>query len=142
MQAKYLRFRSSGFQFRFVCLRHSRGRLPLRRPTLVTWDSPELELSARYVGTESKSGTDGHMHHIVVSDEAHLLDRAQLEELRLLTNAEMDSASPVRGPPREAALEALDAPALQRSPVVLIPERRRTHRMSLLSVDALGRLRF
>ena len=27
-------------------------------------------------------------------DEAHLLDPAQLEELRLLTNAEMDSASP------------------------------------------------
>lgn len=31
---------------------------------------------------------------IVVVDEAHLLDAAQLEELRLLTNAEMDSASP------------------------------------------------
>src|SRR5260370_2920632 len=27
-------------------------------------------------------------------DEAHLLDPAQLEELRLLTNSEMDSASP------------------------------------------------
>jgi len=31
---------------------------------------------------------------LVVVDEAHLLDAAQLEELRLLTNAEMDSASP------------------------------------------------
>jgi hypothetical protein len=30
-------------------------------------------------------------------DEAHLLDPAQLEELRLLTNAEMDSASPFAG---------------------------------------------
>ena len=31
---------------------------------------------------------------VVVVDEAHLLDTSQLEELRLLTNAEMDSASP------------------------------------------------
>jgi len=30
-------------------------------------------------------------------DEAHLLDPAQLEELRLLTNSEMDSASPFAG---------------------------------------------
>ena len=30
-------------------------------------------------------------------DEAHLLDPAQFEELRLLTNAEMDSASPFAG---------------------------------------------
>ena len=30
-------------------------------------------------------------------DEAHLLEPAQLEELRLLTNAEMDSASPFAG---------------------------------------------
>lgn len=30
----------------------------------------------------------------LVVDEAHLLDTAQLEELRLLTNADMDSASP------------------------------------------------
>lgn len=31
---------------------------------------------------------------VLVVDEAHLLDPAQLEELRLLTNAEMDSTSP------------------------------------------------
>lgn len=31
---------------------------------------------------------------VLVVNEAHLLDAAQLEELRLLTNAEMDSASP------------------------------------------------
>jgi type II secretory pathway predicted ATPase ExeA len=31
---------------------------------------------------------------LLVVDEAHLLDAAQLEELRLLTNAEMDSSSP------------------------------------------------
>lgn len=31
---------------------------------------------------------------VVIVDESHLLDAGQLEELRLLTNAEMDSASP------------------------------------------------
>jgi len=31
---------------------------------------------------------------VLVLDEAHFLSRAQLEELRLLTNAEMDSTSP------------------------------------------------
>ena len=31
---------------------------------------------------------------VVIVDESHLLDGSQLEELRLLTNAEMDSASP------------------------------------------------
>src|SRR5258708_15503554 len=31
---------------------------------------------------------------VIIVDEAHLLDPARLEELRLLTNSEMDSASP------------------------------------------------
>jgi type II secretory pathway predicted ATPase ExeA len=34
---------------------------------------------------------------VVIIVEAHLLDPAQLEELRLLTNSEMDSASPFAG---------------------------------------------
>jgi len=34
---------------------------------------------------------------VVVIDEAHLLDPSQLEEIRLLTNAEMDSESPFAG---------------------------------------------
>jgi type II secretory pathway predicted ATPase ExeA len=34
---------------------------------------------------------------VLVLDEAHLLDAAQLEELRLLTNADMDSHSPFAG---------------------------------------------
>ena len=33
-------------------------------------------------------------HVVVICDEAHLLDTDQLEELRLLTNLDMDSASP------------------------------------------------
>ena len=38
-----------------------------------------------------------HRRVVIVVDEAHLLSPAQLEELRLLTNAEMDSASPFAG---------------------------------------------
>jgi type II secretory pathway predicted ATPase ExeA len=34
---------------------------------------------------------------VLVGDEAHLLDPAQLEELRLLTNSDMDSTSPFAG---------------------------------------------
>ena len=34
---------------------------------------------------------------VLLVDEAHLLSPAQLEELRLLTNAEMDSQSPFAG---------------------------------------------
>jgi type II secretory pathway predicted ATPase ExeA len=43
---------------------------------------------------------------VLVVDEAHLLDSAQLEELRLMTNAEMDSANPF-------ALVLLGQPALR-----------------------------
>jgi type II secretory pathway predicted ATPase ExeA len=45
-------------------------------------------------------------HVVLVVDEAHLLDSAQLEELRLMTNAEMDSANPF-------ALVLLGQPALR-----------------------------
>ena len=38
-----------------------------------------------------------HRRVVLVIDEAHLLTAAQLEELRLLTNAEMDSASSFAG---------------------------------------------
>jgi type II secretory pathway predicted ATPase ExeA len=38
-----------------------------------------------------------HRRVVIVVDEAHLLSPAQLEELRLLTNAEMDSRSPFAG---------------------------------------------
>jgi len=38
-----------------------------------------------------------HRRVVLVVDEAHLLTPAQLEELRLLTNADMDSASPFAG---------------------------------------------
>jgi len=38
--------------------------------------------------------TERHRRVVIVVDEAHLLSPAQLEELRLLTNADMDSRSP------------------------------------------------
>jgi len=38
-----------------------------------------------------------HRRVVIVIDEAHLLSPEQLEELRLLTNAELDSASPFAG---------------------------------------------
>jgi type II secretory pathway predicted ATPase ExeA len=38
-----------------------------------------------------------HRRVVVICDETHLLQPDQLEELRLLTNAEMDSASPFAG---------------------------------------------
>lgn len=38
-----------------------------------------------------------HRKVVFIIDEAHLLSPAQLEELRLLTNSEMDSASPFAG---------------------------------------------
>src|SRR5215471_5894981 len=38
-----------------------------------------------------------HRRVVIVVDEAHLLSAAQLEELRLLTNSDMDSRSPFAG---------------------------------------------
>src|SRR5580658_10801933 len=38
-----------------------------------------------------------HRRVVIIVDEAHLLQPDQLEELRLLTNAEMDSASAFAG---------------------------------------------
>jgi type II secretory pathway predicted ATPase ExeA len=40
---------------------------------------------------------DRHRRVVIVLDEAHLVSPAQLEELRLLTNADMDSRSPFAG---------------------------------------------
>ena len=43
------------------------------------------------------SESERHRRVVLVLDEAHLLSPAQLEEVRLLTNAELDSASPFAG---------------------------------------------
>jgi type II secretory pathway predicted ATPase ExeA len=42
----------------------------------------------------AKEATERGRRVVLIVDESHLLDAGQLEELRLLTNAEMDSASP------------------------------------------------
>lgn len=42
-----------------------------------------------------------HKQVVVILDEAHLLSAEQLEELRLLTNSEMDSQSPNLSPARK-----------------------------------------
>jgi hypothetical protein len=48
---------------------------------------------------QSADGVDCAFHgRLLVIDEAHLLQPDQLEEIRLLTNAEMDSASPFPAP--------------------------------------------
>ena len=51
----------------------------------------ELMAQADLLAAET---AERHRRVVIIVDEAHLLDPAQLEELRLLTNSEMDSASP------------------------------------------------
>ncbi len=54
----------------------------------------KAELMAQAGDLLAAETAERHRRVVVILDEAHLLDPAQLEELRLLTNAEMDSASP------------------------------------------------
>jgi len=44
-----------------------------------------------------REGSERRKRVVIVCDEAHLLSTEQLEELRLLTNADMDSRSPFAG---------------------------------------------
>jgi type II secretory pathway predicted ATPase ExeA len=57
----------------------------------------KAELMAQAADLLAAEEAERHRRVVVVVDEAHLLDPAQLEELRLLTNAQMDSASPFAG---------------------------------------------
>ncbi len=54
----------------------------------------KAELMAQAGDLLAAEAAERHRRVVVILDEAHLLDPAQLEELRLLTNSEMDSASP------------------------------------------------
>src|SRR5260370_11864923 len=56
--------------------------------------SLKAELMAQAGALRAAEAAERHRRVVIIVDEAHLLDPAQLEELRLLTNAEMDSASP------------------------------------------------
>ena len=57
----------------------------------------KAELMAQAGDLLAAEAAERHRVVVLILDEAHLLEPAQLEELRLLTNAEMDSASPFAG---------------------------------------------
>src|ERR1022692_1624049 len=57
----------------------------------------KAELMAQAGDLLAAEAAERHRRVVVICDEAHLLEPAQLEELRLLTNSEMDSASPFAG---------------------------------------------
>ena len=57
----------------------------------------KAELMAQAADLLAAETAERHRTVVVVIDEAHLLDPAQLEEFRLMTNVEMDSASPFAG---------------------------------------------
>ncbi len=57
----------------------------------------KAELMAQAADLLAAETAERHRRVVLIVDEAHLLDPAQLEELRLLTNSEMDSASPFAG---------------------------------------------
>ncbi len=57
----------------------------------------KAEVMAQAADLLAAEEVERHRRVVVVVDEAHLLTPAQLEELRLLTNQDMDSASPFAG---------------------------------------------
>jgi type II secretory pathway predicted ATPase ExeA len=57
----------------------------------------KAELMAQAADLLAAEADERHRRVVIIVDEARLLDPAQFEELRLLTNAEMDSASPFAG---------------------------------------------
>ena len=57
----------------------------------------KAELMAQAADLLAAETAERHRRVVLICDEAHLLQPDQLEELRLLTNAEMDSASPFAG---------------------------------------------
>ena len=57
----------------------------------------KAELMAQAADLLAAETAERHRRVVLIFDEAHLLQPDQLEELRLLTNAEMDSASPFAG---------------------------------------------
>lgn len=57
----------------------------------------KAEVMAQAANLLAAEEAERHRRVLIVVDEAHLLSPAQLEELRLLTNAEMDSSSPFAG---------------------------------------------
>lgn len=99
-----------------VALRAALGALDGSRHTVVYLGNPSIGARGLYQAIVARLGGTPRFHKaalipqaaellhaetversrrvVLAVDEAHLLDAAQLEELRLLTNAEMDSVSP------------------------------------------------
>ena len=63
----------------------------------------KAELMAQPGDLLAAETAERHRRVVLICDEAQLMQPDQLEELRLLTSAEMDSASPFAGHPRRAA---------------------------------------
>jgi type II secretory pathway predicted ATPase ExeA len=57
----------------------------------------KAELMVQATDLLAAEAAERHRRVVFICDEAHLLDPAQLEELRLLTNSQMDSESPFAG---------------------------------------------
>src|SRR2546421_1153631 len=57
----------------------------------------KVEVMAQAADLLAAEEAERHRRVVILIDEAHLLTPAQLEELRLLTNAKMDAASPFAG---------------------------------------------
>ena len=57
----------------------------------------KAEVMAQAAGLLAAETAERHRRPVIIIDEAHLLTPEQLEELRLLTNADMDSTSPFAG---------------------------------------------
>jgi type II secretory pathway predicted ATPase ExeA len=57
----------------------------------------KAEVMAQAAGLLAAETAERHRRPVIIIDEAHLLTPQQLEELRLLTNADMDSTSPFAG---------------------------------------------
>lgn len=57
----------------------------------------KAELMAQAADLLAAEAAERHRRVVLICDEAHLLVPAQLEELRLLTNSDMDSTSPFAG---------------------------------------------
>ena len=57
----------------------------------------KAELMAQAADLLAAEADERHRKVVLVCDEAHLLEPSQLEEIRLLTNANMDSSSPFAG---------------------------------------------
>jgi type II secretory pathway predicted ATPase ExeA len=57
----------------------------------------KVEVMAQAATLLAAEEAERHRRVVIIIDEAHLLTPDQLEEIRLLTNAEMDSASPFAG---------------------------------------------